>query len=90
MKACKTDTAIVHINAYYQQNRQVIEVTDNGPGFGNLDNVMTPFYTTKKDGSGVGLPLCAEIVRNHGGQFSVANQQEGGAMITMSWPLRNI
>ena len=90
MKACKTDTAIVHINTYYQQNRQVIEVTDNGPGFGNLDNVMTPFYTTKKDGSGVGLPLCAEIVRNHGGQFSVANQQEGGAMITMSWPLRNI
>ena len=57
MKACKTDTAIVHINTYYQQNRQVIEVTDNGPGFGNLDNVMTPFYTTKKDGSGVGLPF---------------------------------
>ena len=89
-EASKTDTTIVHINAYYQQNRQIIEVTDNGPGFGNLDNVMTPFNTTKKEGSGVGLPLCAEIVRNHGGQFSVANKQEGGAMITMSWPLRNI
>jgi two-component system nitrogen regulation sensor histidine kinase NtrY len=86
-EACATDTAIVHINAYYQQDRQVIEVTDNGPGFGNLDNVMTPFYTTKKNGSGVGLPLCAEIVRNHGGQFSVANKHQGGAMITMSWPL---
>ena len=48
-EACATDTAIVHINAYYQQDRQVIEVTDNGPGFGNLDNVMTPFYTTKKN-----------------------------------------
>jgi nitrogen fixation/metabolism regulation signal transduction histidine kinase len=89
-EACKTNTAIVHINAYYQQDSQVIEMTDNGPGFGNLDNVMTPFYTTKKEGSGVGLPLCAEIVRNHGGQFKVANKQQGGAMITMSWPLHGV
>jgi nitrogen fixation/metabolism regulation signal transduction histidine kinase len=89
-EACEIGTAIVHINAYYQRNRQVIEIIDNGPEFSNLDNVMTPFYTTKKNGSGVGLPLCSEIVRNHGGQLSVANKQEGGAMITMSWHLRNI
>lgn len=89
-EACTTDTAIVHINAYHQHDTQIIEVTDNGPGFANLDNVMTPFYTTKQDGSGVGLALCAEIVRNHGGQFKVGNKPEGGAMITMSWPLLSI
>jgi two-component system nitrogen regulation sensor histidine kinase NtrY len=47
-EVCKTDTATVHINAYYQQDRQVIEVTDNGPGFSHLDNMMTLFYTQKK------------------------------------------
>ena len=89
-EACAADTTIMPINAYYQQGRQVIEVTDNGPRFANVDNVMTPFYTTIKNGSGLGLPLCAEIVRNHGGQFSVANNHQGGAKITMSWPFTNV
>ena len=60
---------------------------DNGPGFANLSNVLTPFYTTKKHGSGIGLSLCAEIIRNHGGRLTVANQDGLGARITMSWPM---
>ena len=71
---------------YSVSNGQVIDITDNGPGFANLDNVLTPFYTTKTHGSGIGLSLCAEITRNHQGQLSVSNLSHGGAKISMTWP----
>jgi len=87
----KSETSII-IKTYYQQDNQRIEVTDNGPGFANLDNVLTPFYTTKSNGSGIGLSLCAEIIRNHGGQLLVQNVIVNdilkGAHITMTWPLK--
>lgn len=72
----------------YQQTKQIIEIRDNGPGFANLDNALTPFYTTKSNGSGIGLSLCAEITRNHGGEFVLENI-DNGAKITMSWPVDN-
>jgi signal transduction histidine kinase len=77
----------VNITLYSSNNEQTIEVTDNGPGFANLDNVLTPFYTTKPQGSGIGLSLCAEISRNHQGQLSVSNITDGGAKIAMTWPM---
>lgn len=78
----------VTINVYYHNDLQIVEVNDTGPGFANLDNVLTPFYTTKNNGSGIGLALCVEIIHNHGGQFSVANNDAGGAKILMNWPLK--
>jgi len=86
-EACLAKASHISIKIYYQQNEQIIEVTDNGPGFANLDNVLTPFYTTKEHGSGIGLSLCAEIASNHGGQLKVANRNTGGANITLSWPI---
>lgn len=84
-EAC--DHPIIKIKSYYQQEHQIIEINDNGPGFANLDNVLTPFYTTKKDGSGIGLSICSEIIRNHGGQLKVTNITNEGAQIRMSWPI---
>ncbi|MGK0409649.1 MAG: signal transduction histidine kinase [Shewanella psychromarinicola] len=85
-EACIEPSCKVNITLYSINNEQVIEITDNGPGFANLDNVLTPFYTTKTSGSGIGLSLCAEITRNHQGQISVSNMTEGGAKICMTWP----
>lgn len=79
------------IKAFYKQEQQIIEVEDNGPGFANLNNVLTPFYTTKPGGSGIGLSLCAAIIKNHFGQLSVENRKNKsaivGASILMSWPI---
>ena len=84
-EACVEDISKVNITIYSAKNEQVIEITDNGPGFANLDNVLTPFYTTKTHGSGIGLSLCAEITRNHEGQLEVSNIIGGGARIAMTW-----
>ena len=79
------------IKAYYKQEQQIIEIEDNGPGFANLNNVLTPFYTTKPGGSGIGLSLCAEIIKNHFGQLRVENRENksaiAGASILMNWPI---
>jgi two-component system nitrogen regulation sensor histidine kinase NtrY len=85
-EACVESICKVNIALYSVNNEQVIDITDNGPGFANLDNVLTPFYTTKTSGSGIGLSLCAEITRNHKGQISVSNINDGGAKISMTWP----
>jgi two-component system nitrogen regulation sensor histidine kinase NtrY len=90
LEATEKSNIRIEIKAYYQQNQQIIELYDDGPGFANLNNVLTPFYTTKQHGSGIGLSLCTEIIRNHGGQLIVENRQENsditGAKILMCWP----
>lgn len=87
-EACESNRSKIEVKAYYQQQLQMIEINDNGPGFANLDNVLTPFYTTKQHGSGIGLSLCAEIARNHGGQLQVENNINSGAKIILQWPIK--
>jgi signal transduction histidine kinase len=55
------------------RGRTVIAVTDNGPGIDKevMEKIFTPFYTTKKEGSGIGLSLSREIMRLHKGSISV-------------------
>ena len=88
-EACDKEQSEISLSCFYQQGKQVIELLDNGPGFANLENALTPFYTTKAHGSGIGLSLCAEISRNHGGELLLANKEEGGAQITMIWPMQS-
>lgn len=56
-----------------RRGRVAILVTDNGPGIiGDAkEKIFTPFYTTKKDGSGIGLSLSRQIMRLHKGNISV-------------------
>lgn len=77
----------VQITAYQQGQQQWLLVRDNGPGFANIDNLFTPFYTTKTGGSGIGLMLCREIVMQHGGNIEARNLVTGGAELVMRWPM---
>jgi two-component system, NtrC family, nitrogen regulation sensor histidine kinase NtrY len=49
-------------------------IEDNGPGLMNPANVFTPFYTTKPNGSGVGLVLSRQIAEAHGGRIEISNR----------------
>ena len=59
--------------------RVVIEVEDNGGGVDaeTLDQVFVPFFTTKRDGSGIGLSLCRQIMSAHGGEIAVESGDSG-------------
>lgn len=63
-----------------------IEVSDNGPGISMevIDNIFVPFYTTKKDGSGIGLSLSRQIIRKHGGNLEVISKEGEGATFVFS------
>jgi C4-dicarboxylate-specific signal transduction histidine kinase len=63
-------------------------VADKGPGFrpGEADHLFDAFWTTKKDGVGLGLTICRSIVETNGGRIWSHNNEEGGAMFLVSLP----
>lgn len=63
---------IAHIN---ERGKVIIRVADNGPGISQdvQDKIFIPFFSTKKDGSGIGLSLSRQIVRAHGGNIRVTS-----------------
>ena len=66
-----------------------VTVRDTGPGLlaGAEDTVFDPFYTTKKDGMGMGLSIVRTIIESHGGSISAANHALGGAVFEFTLPL---
>lgn len=67
------------------RSRPVIQVIDNGPGIVEeaLDKIFVPFFTTKKDGSGIGLSLSREIMRQHGGTISATSEPDERTAFTL-------
>ena len=65
----------------------MLAIEDEGPGLLNPANVFTPFYTTKPNGSGVGLVLCRQIAEAHGGSIEISNRQDShGCMVRVVLP----
>lgn len=54
-----------------------VRVEDEGPGIAGSDNLFVPFFTTKEDGSGIGLALCRQIAGAHDGSVSLENRPDG-------------
>jgi signal transduction histidine kinase len=66
-----------------------VEVLDSGPGFAEAEGkrLFSPFFSTKPTGSGLGLTICAQIIKAHGGVTGAANRTEGGAAFWFILPL---
>jgi signal transduction histidine kinase len=67
----------------------VISVSDTGRGIDaqHLPNIFRPFFTTKGQGTGLGLSLAQRIVEAHGGKIEVASSPGQGSRFTIKLPL---
>ena len=76
------DIEIDHNNDYI-----VCRLIDNGPGITDSKKAMTPYFTTKKTGTGLGLPIVNKIINEHYGVFSIRkNKKTSGTTISISFP----
>jgi len=74
----------------WHRDTQSLEITvsDNGPGLANMANLFVPFFTTKPNGSGIGLVLSRQIAEAHGGSLTLENRPAGtGCVAKLRLPL---
>lgn len=79
----------VHIRAAKEDDGGVhVTVQDSGPGFSeeHIEQVRDPFFTTKDQGTGLGLALVSTIFESHGVEMHLSNAEEGGARVDIIFP----
>ena len=79
----------IHLKAFYADDAALIQVEDNGIGISGyiIEDIFVPFYTTKENGSGIGLSLSKQIMQNHDGTISVNSALEKGSVFTLKFQL---
>ena len=80
------EDGIIGLSARLNKRGHVmVAVTDNGPGIPEdvVGRIFVPFYTTRREGSGIGLALSRQMMIAHGGNITFANRAEGGAAFTL-------
>ena len=88
MKTMEAGKKIV-VASFVEGNQIVIQVSDSGPGVPPeiRDNILDPYFTTKHEGTGIGLSLCHRIVTDHGGSLTVSDSEFGGAEFRIKIPI---
>lgn len=79
---------VIELRAFLnKRGRITIQTIDNGPGIlpEVLDKIFIPFFTTKTQGSGIGLSLSRQILRLHGGNINVWSEPDKGAAFSLSF-----
>lgn len=71
-----SEDAHIEVRASVADGVPYISVTDNGPGISEnrMEHIFEPFYSTKKNGSGIGLALAHQIMAAHGGSITVSSR----------------
>jgi two-component system sensor histidine kinase HydH len=79
----------IEVSAAVADGMVCVIVSDNGPGIPpeKLASIFDPYFTTKAEGSGLGLWIAQQIVTAHGGVLTAHNGPTGGAVLTMRLPL---
>jgi signal transduction histidine kinase len=87
MDATDKDGMIIVATKAEDDEAKII-VSDSGPGIAPelLSKLFTPFFTTKPDGMGLGLSLCATLVERVNGRIEAGNSPTGGARFIVSLP----
>lgn len=82
------DGGQIFINAATEEGRLHITIQDTGPGFApeHINQVRDPFFTTKDEGTGLGLALVSTILESHGIDMDLSNAEDGGARVDIIFP----
>ena len=80
-----------YCNLDKQQELALIEIEDTGGGIQEetIHDIFNPFFTTKHDGTGLGLPICHRIILNHKGEIRIHNQVGSGVTVVISIPFKH-
>jgi signal transduction histidine kinase len=83
----KKKNGVIQLKAFHGEEGTIIQVEDNGIGISDhiIEDIFVPFYTTKKNGSGIGLSLSRQIMQNHNGTISVNSAPNKGATFTLKF-----
>ncbi|HEX7320688.1 MAG TPA: ATP-binding protein [bacterium] len=80
------------INIEFSQDKDklILVIQDNGPGINKeeQDKIFTPYFTTKKGGTGLGLYIAQRIIYDHEGTIIVESQKGSGTKFTITFPAR--
>ncbi len=79
----------LRICAFQRDDQIVVEFSDTGEGISaeNIDRIFDPFFSTKPDGTGLGLFVSYGVVQSHNGTIQVESKPKSGTRITVSLPL---
>jgi signal transduction histidine kinase len=80
----------LRVNTRLDADTVLIDVSDTGVGIPpqNLERILKPFFSTKPDGTGLGLPLVARVVAAHGGRLWVESEVGRGSVFHIQLPVR--
>lgn len=83
----QVEKPVITVEASQEQERVVIMIRDNGPGFpeGKTDTLFEPYVTTRAKGTGLGLAISKKIVEDHKGSIRLSNHPDGGALVTVTF-----
>ncbi len=84
-----TDHGVITVRTRIEDNEAVIELTDTGCGIKDEDlkNIFNPFFTTKAQGTGLGLAVTHKIIQEHNGKIKVESVWGGGTAFKIHLPL---
>lgn len=79
----------IEINTFQDGDYVKLSVTDNGCGMNSdvLSKIFEPYYTTKSNGTGLGLTTIFKIMKEHGGEITAASEPEAGSVFTLVIPV---
>lgn len=98
VEAINSEKGKIELKSEINKNQLRLLITDNGIGIPDnlLPEIFIPFFTTKKEGSGIGLSISRQIIRNHKGELRISSQEknlpagrQGGTRCELIFPINN-
>ena len=80
VEAITSNNGFIQTNIYIKNNDIIIDVIDNGEGINDdiYEKIYEPFFTNKDSGSGLGIPICKNIMKSLNGDFTIFNNNDIG------------